>query len=33
MEQVSEEVSTGGMSDFEYLLISAIQHTYPDVED
>lgn len=34
MEQVSEELTTGGMSDLEYLLISAIiQHAYPDVED
>ena len=34
MEQVSEDVSTGSMSTFEYLLISAIiQYAYPDVED
>ena len=34
MQQVSEDVSTGSMSNFEYLLISAmIQHAYQDVED
>ena len=34
MEEVSEEMSTGSMSNFEYLLISAIIHCrYPDTED
>ena len=34
MEQVSENVSTGSTSNFEYLLISAIiQYAYSDVED
>ena len=34
MEQVSEDMSTGSMSNFEYLLISAIiQYSYPDVKD
>lgn len=34
MEQVSEDMSTGNMSNFEYLLISAIiQYSYPDVQD
>ena len=34
MENVSEDVSTGSMSNFEYLLISAIiQYAYRDVED
>lgn len=34
MEEVSEEVTTGSMNNFEYLLISAIiQHSYPDTED
>ena len=34
MEKVSEDVSTGSMSNFEYLLISAIiQYAYRDVED
>ena len=34
MEEVVEEVTIGSMSDFEYLLISAIvHHSYPDTED
>ena len=34
MEEVSEEVGTGSMSKFEYILISAIIHySYPDIED
>ena len=34
MDEVSEEVSTGSMSNFEYLLISAIIHfSYPKIED
>lgn len=34
MEEVSEEVTTGSMSNFEYLLISAIiQQIYPNMED
>ena len=33
MEQLSEDVSTGSMSNFEYLLVSAIiKYSYPDVE-
>ena len=34
MEQSSDDISVGSMSNLEYLLISAIiQHSYPDVQD
>ena len=34
MEEVAEEVTTGSMSNFEYLLVSAIvHHSYRDTED
>ena len=34
MDNVSDEMTTGSMSNFEYLLISAIiHHSYPEAED
>ena len=34
MDEISEETTTGSMSDFEYLLISTtIHYSYPEAED